>query len=446
MYLNKARKNGFRFIALAVIVMMVAGFTIGCGSAPAADNKAAADTKAATQAETQKDAPKQEATAKESGLHKLTQKEVMDMYIPTAAGMYQDKTMKEAIKAAGPKDIELTEEETQKIKSMNLKIAVETNHMDDAFKMQLGGLKETCAKYNITMKDVWMAADTSSTAQLEDYQKIESVAQNYDGILTLPMDVAASSEILKQIMKKTTVTTLCSAPYGVDWNDPHFGGIADSDGYLAGVYSAKAAIKILNGTGKLGAVGFVGGREGSFHTVQERYRGWNDVFKENPDVKVVQQWFDDPSKAGEVVSSMLAANPDIKTLLIDWANPPANQAETVFKQRGLKPWKDISMVTIDLDNTVVVPMALGGPDNNYTGAFATQTWYNVGKLWGQIYAKSMVTGGKSPKFVVSPPLPLTVFENLKTSYTKAVPKDYPIPPEVMKMENQWPLGVEDIWK
>lgn len=446
MYMQKIRKSGFRLIAVAVIVLFITGMTIGCGSTPTTDNKPAADSKAA-QADTQKEAPKQAAAdTKEKGLYKLTQKDVADMYQATAQGIYKDKTMKEAIKAAGPKDIALTEEEKQKVKAMNLKIAVETNHMDDAFKMQLGGLKETCAEYGITVKDVWMAADTSNTAQLEDYQKIEGVAQNYDAIMTLPMDVAASSEILKQIMKKTTVVTLCSAPYGVDWNDPHFGGIVDSDGYLAGVYSAKAAIKILNGTGKLGAVGFVGGREGSFHTVQERYRGWNDVFKENPDVKVVQQWFDDPSKSGEVVSSMLAANPDIKTVLIDWANPPANQAETVFKQRGLKAWKDISMVTIDLDNTVAVPMAISGPDNNYTGAFATQTWYNVGKLWGQIYAKQVATGGKSPKFVVSPPLPLTVWENLKTCYTKAVPKDYPIPAEVTKMENQWPLGVDDIWK
>ena len=240
---------------------------------------------------------------------------------------------------------------------------------------------------------------------------------------------------------------LCSAPFGVDWKNNHnFVGVVDADGYLAGVYSAEAAIRILNGTGKLGVVGFVGGREGTFHTVYERYRGWNDVFKKHPEVKIVQKWFDDPAKAGEVVSSMLAANPDIKVLLIDWANPPANQAETIFRQRGLKPWKDIVMVTIDLDNTVVVPMAKSGPNNNYTAAFVTQTWYNVGKLWGLIFAKHMLYGNKAPKYVVSPPLPITVWNNLKTHYIKAVPADYPIPPEVKRLTNQWPLGVKDQWK
>lgn len=425
MNLKKGCKPRMRLISLILSASLISTIVVGCGS------------KTSTTSGT---------TSGEKELHKLTQEDVTGIFQTGVAGIYQDKTMTEAIKASAPKDVELTEEEKQKIRDMHLKIAVETNHMDDAFKWQLGGLKDVAKDLGIEVKDVWTAASTSSTAQVEDYQKIESVAENYDALFTLPMDVASSSEILKEIMKKTKVVTLCSAPYGVDWNDPNFGGVVDADGYLAGVYSAKSAIKILNGKGKLGVVGFVGGREGSFHTVSERYRGWNDVFKENPDVQIVQKWFDDPSKAGDVVSSLLASNPDVKTVLIDWANPPANQAETVFKQRGMKPYKDISMVTIDLDNTVVVPMALNGPDENYNAAFVTQTWYNVGKLWGLVYAKNLVNGNKGPKYVVSPPLPVTTWENLKTNYTKAVPQDYPIPDEVNNLTNQWPLGVEDEWK
>jgi len=388
-----------------------------------------------------------DAASAKKGLRKLTQQDVLSIFKPGVYGIYKDKTMKVAVKAVGPEAVQLTEAEKQKIRKMRLKIAVETNHMDDPFKWQLGGLKEVCKDLNITLKDVWMAPNTTSAAQVADYERIERIAQNYDAIFTLPMDVAASSEILKKIMKKTHMVFLCSAPFGVDWKNNHnFVGVVDADGYLAGVYSAEAAIRILNGTGKLGVVGFVGGREGTFHTVYERYRGWNDVFKKHPEVKIVQKWFDDPAKAGEVVSSMLAANPDIKVLLIDWANPPANQAETIFRQRGLKPWKDIVMVTIDLDNTVVVPMAKSGPNNNYTAAFVTQTWYNVGKLWGLIFAKHMLYGNKAPKYVVSPPLPITVWNNLKTHYIKAVPADYPIPPEVKRLTNQWPLGVKDQWK
>lgn len=434
------KKRSLRWISMALAAALTSTLLAGCGASNSTGASAGTQTAGTSAA-----AGSSSASGSE-GLHQLTQEDVNSFYQEGAFGLYQDKTMKEAIKAAGTKDVELTEEEKEKIRAMNLKIAVETNHMDDAFKWQLGGLKEVAKDLNITVKDVWMAADTGNMTQLEDYQRIEGIAQNYDALFTLPMDVAASSEILKKIMKKTKLVTLCSAPYDIDWNDPNFAGVADADGYLAGVYSAEAAIKILNGQGKLGVVGFVGGREGSFHTVQERYRGWNDVFAKNPDVQIVQQWFDDPSKVGEVVSSMLASNPDVKTLLVDWANPPANQAETVFKQRGLKAGKDISMVTIDLDNTVVVPMALNGPDNSYTGGFVTQTWYNVGKLWGMVYAKNLVTENKGPKYVVSAPLPLTTWNSLKTHYEKAVPSDYPIPEEVKKLTDQWSLGVDDQWK
>jgi hypothetical protein len=67
-------------------------------------------------------------------------------------------------------------------------------------------------------------------------------------------------------------------------------------------------------------------------------------------------------------------------------------------------------------------------------------------LWGEIYAKHLLYGDKAPKYVVSPPLPMTTWENLKTHYVKAVPSDYPISPEVDKLTNQWTLGVEDQWK
>jgi ABC-type sugar transport system substrate-binding protein len=239
---------------------------------------------------------------------------------------------------------------------------------------------------------------------------------------------------------------LLSVPFGLDWNDPNFIGISDIDAHQAGVYSAKAAVKILNGKGAIGTIGYINGKKGAIQTCAQRYKGWDEVFKENPDVKVVQKWFDDPAQSKSVISSLLSSNPDIKVLLVDWANPPADQAQQVFKERGLKPWKDISLVTIDLDNTVSIPMAMSGPDNNYTGAFITQTWYGAGANLVKLYAKKLLDAQKAPKYVVSPPLPVTTWENLQTHYTKAVPKDWQIPAEIMNLKNPWPLGVEDQWK
>ncbi len=306
-------------------------------------------------------------------------------------------------------------------------------------------MQDVAKDLGITVKDNWVASAQNGISQLEDYQRIEAIAQNYDAILTLPTDVATSSDILKKIMKKTKVGCDCAAPLGVDWTSSNFIGVSDADAYQAGVQSAEAAVKILNGKGTIGTIGYINGMKGAFRTCAERYRGWNSVFAKNPKVKVVQKWFDDPAQSKQIVAGLMSANPDIKVLVVDWANPPADNAQQVFKERGLKAWKDIALVAIDLDNTIVTPMAKDGPDNNYTAAFVSQTWYSVGCNLAKMYAKNILDGSKASKFVASPPLPITTWNNLKTDYVKVAPKGWPIPQEVTNLQDQWALGVEDKW-
>jgi ABC-type sugar transport system substrate-binding protein len=386
--------------------------------------------------------------AQGTGLHKLTQQDILDIYSPTSDAVYQDTTMKTGIKSAALKDVQLTEAEKAKIRTMKLNIGIEQDHLDDAMKWVQQAIKDQCADLGITVKSVWIATamDSGSISQLADYQRIEAIAQNYDCIFSAVTDTSTSSDILKKIMKKTKMSLLLSVPFGLDWNDPNFAGISDIDAYTAGIYSAKAAIKILGGKGTIGTVGFIAGYKGTINTCYQRYRGWDKVFAENPGVKVVQKWFDDPNQTKAVVSSLMSANPDIKVLLIDWANPPADQAQQVFKERGLKPWKDISMVTIDFDNTVIVPMAKDGPDNNYAGAFITQTWYAAGANMVKLYIKKLLYGDKAPKYVVSPPLPVTTYNNLRTHAELVVPAGFQIPAEITKLTNQSQLGVSNQWK
>lgn len=421
-------KKAKSIIRSCITTAIIASMLVGCSNAASRNSHSSANGKKG-----------------ESTLYKLTEKDVQDIYQEGTLMKYQDIHMKTPVKSASLPDLQLTDEEKQKIRDMHLKIAFEKDALDDAGKLQLQGAKEVANDLGITIKDTWIASDKTGVNQLDDYQRIEAVAQNYDAIFTLPIDLAATSEILKKIMKKTKVGFLASAPFNMNWSDPNFVGVSDADGYMAGVYSAKAAIKIANGKGAIGEVGWINGKNGSFHTVQKRYEGWDSVFKQNPNIKVVKKWYDSPVNAKQVISSMLAANPDIKVLLIDFANPPADQAQAILKERGLQPGEDISMVTIDLDNTITVPMATSGPNNNYTAAFVTQTWYNVGKNLMKLYAKNLLYGEKAPKFVASPPLPITTWDNLKTDYEAAVPSNWNIPQEVKSLTNQWPLGVKDQW-
>lgn len=448
MYLQKRWKLVSRLVALAVIFVMVIGLTVGCGSSQGATNNSnQSDTQKETPKEAPKDAPKDAAAGKsEQGLHKLTQEDIVGIFSANTEAAYQDQTMKEGVKSVDIKDVQLTEEEKQKIRAMKLKIGIEQDHLDDAMKWVQQAIKDQCKDLNIEVKSVWIAQAQDNISQMTDYQRIEAIAQNYDCIFTPVTDAATSSDVLKKIMKKTKVGFLLSIPFGLDWNDPNFAGASDIDAYKAGIYSAKAAVKILNGKGTIGTIGYINGKKGSVQTCTQRYKGWDKVLKENPDIKVVEKWFDDPAQTKAVVSSLLSSNPDIKVLLIDWANPPADQAQQVFKERGLKPWKDIAMVTIDFDNTIIVPMAKDGPDNNYTGAFISQTWYTAGANQVKLFAKKVLYGDKAPKYVVSPPLPVTTFDNLKTHATKVIPQGFQVPSDIMNLKDSWPLGVEDQWK
>lgn len=432
MYRAKKRKSSLRLIALSLVFVMVMALA-GCGSSQSGDQKVT---------------PKDGSTASTSdqGLHKLTKEDVVGIFKTGTESVYQDASMKQGVKATDVKDIQLTEEEKQKIRGMNLKIGFELDHMADAMLWMQRGVQDVAKDLGITVKDNWIASAQNNMAQAEDYQRIEAIAQNYDAIFTLPTDTATSGEILKKIMKKTKVGFFASVPLGLDWNDPNYLGVSDTDAYQAGVYSAEAAIKILNGKGTIGTIGYINGKQGSVMTCAQRYAGWDKVLKANPNVKVVQKWFDNPAQSKDVISSLLASNPDIKVLLVDWSNPPADLAQQVFKERGLKPWKDISLVSIDLDNVISVPMAKTGPDNNYTGAFITQDWYGVGANMINMYAKQLLTQNKAPKYVVSPPLPVTTWNSLKTHQSLATPAGLQIPPEVMNLKDQWELDIEKQWK
>lgn len=428
MNLQKTWKSGSRPVALALVSVMVMALTSGCGSSQNVANNSKTTGNSG------------------QGLHKLTQEDIVQIYKPGTEAVFQDSSMKEGVKASGMKEVELTAEEKQKIKDMHLNIAIQLDHLDDAMKWVIAGIQKTSGEMGITLKDTWIGTAQNNVSQLDDYQRIEAIAKNYDAIFTNPSDASTSSDVLKAIMKKTKMGFICSAPYSVDWNDPNFIGVSDIDAYQAGLYSAEAAVKMLNGKGTIGTIGFINGKQGAIQTCYQRYKGWDKVLKDNPDVKVVQKWFDDPAQSKAVVSSLLASNPDIKVLLVDWANPPADQAQQVLKERGLKPWKDISLVTIDMDNTITVPMAMNGPDNNYAGAFISQTWYTAGQNAVKQYAKKLLYGNQAPKYVVSPPLPVTTWNNLKTDFTKVAPEGFKIPDEVMNLKDQWPLGVEDQWK
>lgn len=430
-------------LSMVLALVMIASFT-ACNQSQTAEPSASSSQPAAS-SEVSSAAPSESTSETVGRYHKLTQEDVMSFYTTESMEEYKDMYMTEAIKPASQSALELTEEEKQKIRDMNLKVAFEKDALDDPGKWQLAGAQEVADDLGITIADIWVAADKTGNNQLDDYTRIEAIADQYDAIFTLPIDLASTSEILKKIMKKTKMGFICAAPFEQDWSDPNFIGVSDADNYIAGVYSAEAAVKILGGKGTIGMVGWENGHNGSFQTCQQRYLAWEDVLEKYPDIKVVDKWYDSPGNAKQVVSGLLSANPDIELLLIDFANPPADQAQALFKEMGYKAWEDMVMVTIDTDATIAVPMATDGPDNNYTAAFAGQDWYGAGRNVMIMYAKHLLYGDDAPKFVTAPPTPISTYESLKTNFVASAPKGWEIPEAVMNLDDatQWTFDIKE---
>lgn len=439
--MKKSRRLA-RLIALAMVLLLTVVAVVSCTAEPASE--APADTAAATQAATDSaptpDTP--DAPAASGALHPLTLDDVKEIYNPDAQASFQDETMQQPVVSGGAADLELTEEEKEIIRGMNLKIGLEQDHLDDAMKLIQQAFRDECADLNIELADIWMATDMDGASQMDDYQNFLAIADQYDAFFTCLSDASINSDILKQIMQKTDVGFMLAVPFDLDWSDPNFIGLTDINAYEAGVASAKSAIKILaDSGGSIGTIGYVNGRNGAINTCYQRYLGWDEVFGQNPDVVVHDAWYDNPADSKSVISSLLASNPDIKVLLVDWSYPPADNAMQVCQELGLKAGQDISIVSIDYDNVVTIPMASQGNDS-YAAAAAAQTWYTAGANLVKMYARHLLDEGQNVKFVASNPAPMTTPMNVKTIFRVVVPETVdaiPMPPEIEGLTDQWSL-------
>lgn len=374
------------------------------------------------------------------GLHYLTLDDVKEIYNPNADAAYQDDTMAEAVPTSSKEDLALTEEEVEQIKAMNLKICLEQDHLDDAMKLIQQAFQDACDELGITFDSVWMASAQDGVSQRSDYQNFLAVTDEYDAFFTCLSDASLNTDILKEIMEEIPVGYMLAVPQDMDWyNTENFIGVTDINAKEAGVQSAKAAVKILNGSGSIGTIGYENGRVGEINTCYQRYVGWNEVFGENPEVNVVQAWYEDPAASKPIIQSMLSSNPDIKVLLIDWSYPVADYALQVCNENGLVPGEDIYIVSIDYDNAVTIPMATNGEDS-YAAACIAQDWYGAGYNLVYMYARYLLDNGENVKFVAANPMPVCTKDNVKTTYGLIIPETVtaiPMVDEVANAAGQW---------
>lgn len=392
------------------------------------------------------------ALGEEAGLHYLTKEDIAQIYNPEALASYQDDTMAEAVVSGTSEDLKLTEEEVEKIREMGLTICLEQDHLDDAMKLIQQAFHDACDELGITLGSIWMATDQDGASARSDYENFLSVTDEYDAFFTCLSDASLNTDVLKEIMEEIPVGYMLAVPLDMDWaNTENFIGVTDINAKEAGIQSAKAALSVIGGEGVIGTVGYENGRTGAINTCYQRYQGWNEVFEGAGDaLSVVQTWYDDPANSKALIQSLLASNPDIEVLLIDWSYPVADYALQVCNEMGLVAGEDIYIVSIDYDNAVTIPMATYG-EESYVAACVAQDWYTAGYNLVYMYCRYLLDNGENTKFVAANPAPVTNCYNVKTTYDLIIPETVtaiPMVDEVAKLENQWTLedlGIENAW-
>ena len=429
------------FFIFSIIIAVVISLSViqGCVSSKETTEKTSlAEEPEVTEAPMSETEPTESS---EDRYYKLTKEDVLSFYSPIGLQEYTDISMDRSIPSADASELEFTESEIEQLKSMNLKIGLAHAWLDDAAKWFIMGAEGAAKELGIDMANVWIGKEGTGASQLEDFAIMSAITDEYDAYIVVSVEYDVTSQALIDLVEKIPVVFHPSAPLGIDWNHPNYIGVSTPDTYLEGIKSAEGAARILNYKGTIGTGGWEVGRTGGFPLGMQIYNGWTETFAKYPDIKLVQVWWDDPGNAKPVIAGQLAANPEIELMLIDWTNPPADQAQALYKEMGYTAWKDMVQVTIDTDNTIVIPMALDGPDNNYTAAFIGGAWTESGRDAVYMYGKYMLYGGdNAPKFVASPPLPLTTYENLKFNYVQGVPKDWEIPQAILDLDDSLQYG------
>lgn len=211
----------------------------------------------------------------------------------------QTATTSEPSKTSEPaKQAEKTAEPTKAAKKLKIGLTVPT--LSNPFFVAMSkGAQEVAAKYNAEVITVSADQDLAKqTAQIEDF-----ITKKVDMILLSPFDSKGIAAAVQQA-NAAKIPVICvdgSAEGGIK-------SVVMSDNVMAGRLAGEYLVKRLNGKGN---IVIIDGPPVS--AVTDRIKGFEEVIKKNPDIKVIakQNGEGNREKALSVMENILQANKKI---------------------------------------------------------------------------------------------------------------------------------------
>lgn len=284
--------------------------------------------------------------------------------------------------------LSLTPQDEEKIRAGTFKVAIAMHYLgDDWPQLQVKGITETLAKYNIkviAVTDGELKAE-KQTADIENLIQLKP-----DLIFTIPVDNDGLAGVTKKIGQNGIKLVLIdSKPTGLEPGVDYL-GLGASDNYAIGASAAEIIAKELNGKGKVAVLRW------GFHVFQTEQRrlGALDTFKKYKDIQIVfDEDVNSAEAAGAVCENVLTKTPDTNAFWTAWDGPGTSCTQAVIGMGR----KDVVVTSVDLSRNSGLQIAKNTP---FKGT-AAQHPYDQGVAEAMI-ALYAFAGKKPPTYVVVP--------------------------------------------
>jgi ribose transport system substrate-binding protein len=193
-----------------------------------------------------------------------------------------------------------------------------------------------------------------------------------------------------------------------------------SNNYGMGMFNMQYILSKIGDNGKIGMIGLPNNETWDLRELGARY-----VLRDYPNIKIVYWPYDSTGAvtAGQAITNMLTANPDIKAVWCAW-DDAAMQGALAAQAAGLN---DVIFTGIDGSQASFTQLQTGG-DFKETMAQSVY-WMSYMDVF---YANEYLNGNKAPRFVVAPVYSVTK-EVLDAVPSGLISWDYDMPGNQLKL-------------
>lgn len=299
-------------------------------------------------------------------------------------------------------DLSLTDEEVQKIKDGNFRVAICMHMLNNDVNVTKANLiKDTLESYGI---DVIAVTDGESDVDTMITNLETVMAMSPDLIISIAYDVNAMVPIFEQVRDAGIKLVFFEcAPIGFEAGKD-YAALVSTDYYGNGRFAAEYMAYLLDYKGTVGIAYY----DADVWTCNQRDQAFRDVMEKYPDIEVVaDQGYADFNQAGVVGDAILAQYPDVDAIYATWDSP----AEQIIESAVAVGRDDLIVTTVDLGDSSARIMA----ENGMIKAIGSPRSYEDGNAIAMSALYALIDKDLGSGYIATPTMGVTS-ENLLDAY------------------------------